>query len=537
MHDLKSLMKRAALLVAATMLALPASAQAQQSAAQPWLRNGGNEALVVPLFKSRVVRLDEPAARVSVGNPDIADILVLRSTQLYVLGKDLGTTNVLLWDRNDQLIGTVAVEVTHDLESLKGKLNELLPGEAIKVYSSQRSIVLAGTVSSVVAMSTALKVADGFLAQVSTAKDESEFKQESGSRRDDKAVGQVINLLEVAGAQQVMLSVKVAEMQRTEVRRLDAQFNAIFKGSSRWTVGGVNGGASFPDVEFGDLAGLDALPPYTFDKFGRAVVPPFDGRTAPWGPVIDEFAPNPMSIQDKGLFASFLSDDFLLNMALDVAKDKGLAKILAEPTLTTLTGQEAEFLSGGEFPIPVPQDNNTITVEFKEFGVGVRFLPVVLGSGGINLKINVNVSELVSANTVVIDAPNTTSSFVVPALSRRSASTTVELKDGQTIGIAGLINENLRQAVNKFPGLGDLPIIGYLFRSQAFQKGESELVIFVTPRLAKPMMPQDMKLPTDSFVEPTDRDFYIMGNMEGKRKSPAPSASGGTDSAFGQQVQ
>lgn len=526
--SLMQLMKRTVPLVAAAVLALPFCAQAQQSGmSQPSLRNGGNEALVVPLFKSRVVKLDEPAARVSVGSPDIADILILRATQLYVLGKDLGTTNVLLWDRNDQLIGTVAVEVTHDLESLKAKLAELLPGEAIKVYSAQRSIVLAGSISSIGAMNTAMRVADGYLAQIGTATEDAEFKAQQGSsRRSDKAVGEVINLMEVSGAQQVMLGVKVAEMQRTELRRLDAQFNAIWKGSSRWAVGGVNGGATFPDVVFTDPIN------------GRLPILPGD---APWGPVIDEFAPSDLAIQDKGLFASFLTDDFLLNMALDVAKDKGLAKILAEPTLTTLTGQEAKFLSGGEFPIPVPQDNNTITIEFKEFGVGLNVLPVVLGSGEINLKVNVSVSELIAANSVLVEAPNTQSSFVVPALTKRSASTTVELKDGQTMGIAGLINENLREAVNKFPGLGDLPVIGYLFRSQAFQKGETELVIFVTPRLAKPISPKDMKLPTDSFVEPNDHEFYIMGNMEGRRSAPesesSAAAGGGTESAFGQQVQ
>jgi pilus assembly protein CpaC len=526
MRYLKHLMKRATLLAAAVLFVMPLCAQAQQSAAQPWLRNGTNESLVVPLFKSRVVRLDEPAARVSVGNPDIADILILRSTQLYVLGKDLGTTNVILWDKNDQLIGTVSVEVSHDIDTMKAKLNELMPGENIKVYSSQRSIVLAGTVSSVLAMNTALQLADAYLAQVSTEKDETQFEQKSGSRRDDKAVGKVINLIEVAGAQQVMLAVKVAEIQRTELRRLDAQFNAIWKGSSRWSVGGVNGGARFPDVEFTDPIN------------GRLPILPGD---APWGPAIDEFAPNDLTIEDKGLFASFLSDDFLMNMALDVAKDKGLAKILAEPTLTTLTGQEAQFLSGGEFPIPVPQDNQSVTIEFKEFGVGLKFVPLVLGSGEINLKINVSVSELVASNSVVINAPTTLSTFVVPALSKRSSSTTVELKDGQTIGIAGLINENLREAVNKFPGLGDLPILGYLFRSQNFQKGESELVIFVTPHLAKPMSPKDVKLPTDSFIEPNDYDFYIMGNMEGRKSSSNSSteeSGGGTsEGTFGHQVE
>ncbi len=503
MRYLKMLTRRAGLIAAAALLTFPWMVQAQESVT-PGLRGGNSEALVVPLFKSKVVRLEEPAARISVGSPDIADILVLKSTQLYVLGKDLGTTNVLLWDRNDQLIGTVAVEVTHDLESLKSKLHELLPGETILAYASQRSIVLAGRVTSPLAMNTAIRIADGYLAQLGTATKDSEFKQESSSRREDKAVGEVINLMEVAGAQQVMLSVKVAEIARTEMRSLDAQFNAAGL-TGNWKLGGVNGGARFPDVVFNDPA---------LGASGR--VPAIRGN-APFGPVIDEFAPNDMVIGDKGLFASFLSDDFLFNMALNVAKDKGLAKVLAEPTLTTLTGQEAHFLSGGEFPIPVPQGNDSISIEFKEFGVGLTFLPVVLGSGAINLTINVTVSELVQANSVLIDAGDTLSRFVIPSLSKRSTSTTVELKDGQTIAIAGLINESLREAVNKFPGLGDLPILGYLFRSQAFQKGETELLIAVTPRLAKPIAPQDLRLPTDSFVEPNDTDFYLLGRMEGKK--------------------
>ena len=157
----------------------------------------------MPLFKSKVVRLKEPAARISVGSPDIADILILRATQLYVLGKDIGTTNVLLWDRNDNLIGTVAVEVTHDLESLKGKLHDILPDESILVYSTQRNIVLAGRISSITAMDAALRMADGYLTQVSTAVDNQEFETEDASRRADKAVGEIINLMKVGGGQQV----------------------------------------------------------------------------------------------------------------------------------------------------------------------------------------------------------------------------------------------------------------------------------------------------------------------------------------------
>jgi pilus assembly protein CpaC len=223
-----------------------------------------------------------------------------------------------------------------------------------------------------------------------------------------------------------------------------------------------------------------------------------------------------MQIQNQGLWASFLTNSTLFNMAIDAAKENGLAKILAEPTLTTLTGEEAEFLSGGEFPIPVPQGVNGVTVEFREFGVELRFLPVVLGSGNINVKLNIAVSEILNSNTVAIRDENVTSAFVVPSLAKRSALATVELQEGQTIAIAGLISENLREVVTKFPGLGEIPVLGALFRSQEFVNNESELVIIVTPHLAKPMKEEDIILPTDSFIEPTDAEFYLMGRLEGK---------------------
>jgi pilus assembly protein CpaC len=494
------------------LFAGPAAAQGDSDQNRPAFV--ANE-LEVPLFKSRVVRLDRPAARISVGNPDIADILILRSSQLYVLGKDLGTTNVLLWDRNEQLIDTVAVEVAHDLGSLKHKLHQLMPSETIEVFSVQRSIALRGLVTSVANMETALRVAEGYLAQVQTGTDSAQFEQ------DDQS--------------QVMLEVKVAEIARTELKRLDAQFNAFHSGGKvSW--GGVNGGATFPDVVFPEVT----LPNGSGGTFtipeGRR--PVFDG-VAPWGPAIDEFAPTDMVIEDKGLFMSYLGSEFLFNLALDAAKEKGLAKILAEPTLTTLSGQEAKFLSGGEFPIPVPQGNNgAVTVEFKEFGVGLRFLPMVLGGDSINVKLNVTVSDLANSNTIAVGADNTTSTFIVPSLTKRSANAVVELRDGQTIGIAGLINDNVREVVTKFPGLGELPVIGALFRSQEFQNNESELVIMVTPRLAKPITPEDMRLPTDKFVEPNDVDFYLLGRTEGK----APEASstdpeaGGTEANYGHRV-
>ena len=313
--------------------------------------------------------------------------------------------------------------------------------------------------------------------------------------------------MQVGGAQQVLLEVKVAEIARTLVRRMDIDFN-IFSAGSPWKFGAVNGGASFPDALIKDPV------------LGEVRVPQFFDRGA-WGPAIPEIGYAPQSIQDVGFFLQYLSGDFLFEMVIDAAQNNGLAKVLAEPNLTTLSGQQAKFISGGEFPIPIPQDLGTITVEFKEYGVGLIFVPVVLDSGLISLKVNVTVSELQFDNSLQVGFVEGTSSsrFFVPALTKRAANATVEVPSGQTIAIAGLINENLRESVDKFPGLGDLPVLGPLFRSQEFIKGQTELVIFVTPRLARSFDPQLAKLPTDDFVEPSATEFYLMGRLEGRAES------------------
>jgi pilus assembly protein CpaC len=483
----------------------PRGAQAQSAAFQT-LPTGAAINMSIPLFKSKVVLVDLPTGRVAVGNPDVADIVVINPTQLYVLAKDIGTTNVLFWSRDNRMIGSINLEVVHDLDGLKAKLHQILPNEPVEVYSAQRSIILKGRASSVTSMDAAMRVAEGYLAQIQTSKKTQEFEQETGSRREDKSVGRVINLIEVAGAQQVMLEVKVAEIARTEVRRLQTKFYSIAKGVDG-AIGGVNGGATFPDAIFAD------------PLLGEVRLPALPTHNIPWGPAIDEFAPSDMSIANQGLFGAFIDDDFLFNLAIDAAKEKGLAKILAEPTLTTLTGQEAQFLSGGRFPIPVSDGVDGVTVEFEQFGVAVKFLPVVLSDDRINLKVNVSVSELVDTGSLLLRTPGVSSATFVPALRERSASATVELGDGQSMGLAGLIDDNLREVVTKFPGLGDLPILGTLFRSNQFQKGQTELVILVTPRLAKPVNLDSVTLPTDKFVEPTDAEFYWGGKIEGTPKA------------------
>jgi len=417
------------------------------------------ETILVPLYKSRIVQLHQPVKRISIGNIDIADILILRSNQLYIQGKDLGTTNVLMWDPKDNLIASLNIEVSHDLRSLKEKLYELLPNEDIKVHSSQGSLVLSGQVSSLAVMDIAMKIAGSFAALAGGDEEQVSLGATATNRRSLT----IVNLMGVGGSHQVMLKVTVAEMSRDVTRDLGMRFDATYSGDlPNWSYGGaVNAGE-------GGVGSVD-------------------------------------SIATTGIFANFVSNSFTFNAVLEASKTNGSTRILAEPTLTTLTGQEAKFLSGGEFQTSVRNDDEN-TVEFKEFGIGLKFLPVVLESGRINLKLNVSVSEPIAGLS-----PNEGT-----ALSKREALSTVELADGQTIGIAGLISENMRDNVSKFPGLGDIPILGHLFRSSSFEKKETELVILVTPQLVKPINRDDITLPTDSYVEPNDLEFYLLGMNRGR---------------------
>jgi pilus assembly protein CpaC len=504
---------RALLLGLAALVATP-QVPAQEMADQV-VQATRSTTLNVPIFKSRIVDLPEPVRRVSIGNPDIADVLLLGDDGIYVLGKDLGATNVMLWDREDRLVSAVNITVTHDLDNLKRQITSVLPADPIELWSAQRNIVLAGQVSSAAKMDAALQVANAYLEQAATAKEKIMFKQQDGGGSGgDKKVGQIINLITVGGAHQVMLQVRIAEVNREAIRNLNAQMNAI-NNSGKWVAGGVNGGATFPDVLF---------------QPGNVRIPIFgDGTNAggnPIGPVFDEFAPDLPTIASTGLFGSFLSSEFLANVVLDAYQTRGLAKILAEPTLTTLSGQDAQFLSGGSFPIPVSQENGRIGIEFKDFGVKLSFTPLILDRTRINLKLNVSVSELANSNSVSLQPIGTSAVFTIPSLTERRAMSTVELSDGQTIGIAGLMNENMRSAVNKFPGLGDVPILGHLFRSQSFQKGQTELVILVTPKLAKPIKPADIKLPTDGLVEPSNAEFFLGGRIEGR---PAEKPAAGSE--------
>lgn len=406
----------------------------------------------VPIFKSRNFKMNEDIFRVSIGNADIADILVLRGDELYVVGKSLGTTNIMIWDENNRVVDVINLEVTHDLNSLRERFYHYLPDEKIGIESSQGQLVLSGEASSLEKMNLAVELAKGY-AEAAAA---------------FKGTSKVLNMMSVGGGHQVMLEVTVAEVQSTVARQLDTKMFSLLDSTDSLSGGVLSGGEFF-----------DALAPYTGVS--------------------------------SGFFGTYINGDDLFSLSLDLAKQHGLAKILAEPNITALSGQQAQFLSGGEFPIPVPNDDG-ITIEYRDFGVGVTFVPTVLDSGKINLNLKVLVSEL-SSSTLSLTSGNSNGAYTVPNIVKRTTSTTVELGDGQTIAIGGLISDTFRESVDKLPGLGDIPILGQLFRSQAFDKGQTELVIMVTPRLVRPFNKEGVALPTDNFVTSSDWEFYLLGKM------------------------
>jgi pilus assembly protein CpaC len=300
--------------------------------------------------------------------------------------------------------------------------------------------------------------------------------------------GKVINLLEVAGVHQVMLEVRVAEMSRSVVKRLGFNFNFSYFASN----------------------GLELVFANVLNNLSTS------GKLSATGSV-NKLPP---------------AGHFGISQFVDALRENGLLKILAEPNLITLSGKTANFLAGGEFPVPVPQSGvgvgfASITIEYKPFGVGLNFTPTVLSNKKISMLVAPEVSELDFSNGITI------SGFVVPALTTRRVSTVVELADGQSFAIAGLLKDEIRETISKFPLLGDIPILGALFTSSSFQKNETELIIIVTPHLVKPLDMAKQTLPTDQFIEPDDFEFYLLGRTEGREKIKSPGSAGNPSRAYG----
>ena len=295
--------------------------------------------------------------------------------------------------------------------------------------------------------------------------------------------GKINNLIEVGGVHQVMLEVRIAEMSRSTTKKLGINFS--------W----VNG----DDFGVSLLGGLSTFAPGVGASIGSSAV--------------------------NALFR-FSSGNSRWTGLIDALKEDGLVKILAEPTLITLSGQEANFLVGGEFPVPVPQGLGTVGIDYKTFGVQLVFTPTVLSEDVISIQVRPEVSKLDFSTAVQF------SGFVVPGISSRRASTVVELADGQSFAIAGLLQDDIKEVVSKFPLLGDIPILGVLFQSKEFEKNETELIIIVTPHLVKPLNMAKQTLPTDFYIEPSDAEFYLEGRLEG-RENGQPAVRGKLDGDFG----
>jgi pilus assembly protein CpaC len=373
------------------------------------------EKLMLVSGKSIVLRSTAPVSRVSIAAPEVADFLILSANEIYITGKAAGSTNLTLW-QNKKLVVIYDLEVIYDLSRLKRQIHEILPEEeALQVIGTNDSITLSGKVSNAVNLSQALALAKSYAPE-----------------------GKVNNFVEVGGVHQVMLEVRIAEMSRSLTRRLGINFAA-------------QKGDQFAISLLGGLAGLDEG------------IPSVESLLA--GPAVNS------------LFR-FDTGDVTWSGFMDALNEDGLLKILAEPTLITLSGQSANFLAGGEFPVPVPQGLGTVAIEYKPFGVGLVFAPTVLSKEKISIQVTPEVSELDFSTAAVIEG------FVTPGITTRRASTTVELGDGKSFAIAGLLRESVLTNVQKFPLLGDIPIIGALFQSKSFIKRETELVIIVTPHLA-----------------------------------------------------
>ena len=434
--------------------------------------------------KSTLMRTPSPIERISVGNPGVADVSLINPSELYLLGKAHGSTNLVIWRKGAETT-VVDVNVSIDAERMEKKLRDLLPDEpGIRVRPAADSVILTGVVSSATKAKYAEDIANAFVRDINKSlvlpvtageakvKPGSAIAVTSGEGAAVSVAGaKVVNLLRIAQGQQVMLEVKIAEVSKTLIDKLGSSVAIRRTG---------NGGENV----FSMLS--------NFLSSGGGLLEALNvGKTA---------------------------------LSIDGQNDDGLVRMLAEPNLMAVSGQSASFLSGGKIFIPVSQTNSgaaggsTITLEEKEFGIGVRFTPTVMDGTRINLKLVSEVSDLSQTGSPFSTINGAVS--ILPSLSVRRADTTVQLNDGQSFVIAGLIKNNSTAAVKRFPGLGEVPVLGALFRSSEFQKDQTELLFVVTPRLVKPLAEVPV-LPTGNHLEPKPVDVLLYGTVEAPASAPA----------------
>jgi pilus assembly protein CpaC len=449
-----------ALAVAALLVVLTPLAPAAENAGFQVSGAERTSTITVTIGKSRDLRTGAPFSEVSIGDPEVADVNPLTDHSLSILGKKIGTTRVTVYGVGKKLVGIFDVEVTFDVTRLTNELRRRFPASRIQASPVNGRIMLTGQATDGVQLDAAVSIARQFGPDV-------------------------INAVAVMSPQQVMLEVRFVEISREAGRELGFQWNRFGSG----TLANIGNSTNR----------LPVRPPASpTDAIAAGVL----SGSAPFGFLLSRFT-----------LAGATTD-----MMINALEQQGVARRLAEPNLVALSGDTASFLAGGEYPIPVAGTLGQITLEYKKYGVGLAFTPSVLSHGLINLKIEPEVSELDLNNAVTI-----ANGITVPGLIVRRASTTVELRDGQSFAIGGLLQSTNTTQVEQLPWLGSIPVLGTLLSSKSYQKKETDLVIIVTPRLVHPARPGDViKTPADKTSPPSDIDFFLMGKSEIPKKLPKP---------------
>lgn len=482
-----------------------ATGAAAAAAAAPSFQSCSGQAarpatMALQMGKSTMLRLPEAVRRRSVGNPAIVQAMLVAPDTLYIAGVDVGSTNMIVQGRSGGC-SVIDITVAMDPAGLQAALAAALPDEQdIRVLAAADSLVLTGSVSDAATVARVVELAGAYvrspLRQLPAADGANDTDgviplaaslAGAGGLAASGAANRIVNLLSVSAPQQVQLEVKVAEVARTLIERLEAGTRFSF-GSGSWTT--TLASEFFSGMTRGGLSGLKT----NGNRFG-----------------------------------------------IEADKQDGLVRILAEPNVLAISGQEGTFLAGGKFYIPVAQDNNRVTLEEKEFGVGLRFTPTVLSGGRINLKVAPEVSEL-SREGIGITAAGLNGSAIMPVVTTRRASTTVQLHDGQSFAIGGLVRNNLVANLKGLPGLGDVPVLGALFRSTDYQQDRTELVFLITARLVKPLPAGRHGLPTDGFDLPTSAGVLLGGRLEGAQaqapaSAPAAPAAASNQTAAGFELK
>ncbi len=436
----------------------------------------------VPYLGSRVIRLKGAPSQISVSDSKVADVKPLGGRKILVTGKNLGQTHIMVWTGGSRASRyKILIEIPP--KALADKYKLLFPKDLINVDSVGNTLILSGQISDPLNSERAKKIADAYI---------------RGMGLDSR----VLNFLTLRGRQQVQLRVKVAEVSRTSLRQLGINF---------WHRGAdTSAGMLAPGTGLNTTTAPDLGSTGTALQAGGSMTGTSTGGFTPPVPLLT----TPFITDSYGLLFSTGADmAFPMSIAINLLQSNGLVKVLSEPTLVAYSGQQAKFLSGGEFPVPIPQALGQVGIEFKKHGVQLDFRPTVLASKSIHLKVSVTISEKDSSGAILIMGSS------VPALSTRHSETTVRLKNGQSFAIAGLLQDKMESATGKIPLLGDIPVIGMLFRRSWIRRNETELVILVTAHLVQPLKPGEVPpLPGENeHSDPSSVRFFLMGNIDASR--------------------